>query len=76
MSANDTARITHQLGRAEGTRRTRFVVSVPPPTTGTPYARTIPPAPAGSGAESPQPAVSSGIEHTAIASGDGCQFRD
>jgi len=46
MSASDTARITHQLGRARGTRRASFAGSVPPPTNGTPYARATPSAPA------------------------------
>lgn len=45
MSASDTARITHQFGRARRVRRIFSVASGPPPTTGTPYARATPPAP-------------------------------
>jgi hypothetical protein len=42
MSANDTARITHQLGRPRATRgRLPSVVPNPPATTGTPYARVM-----------------------------------
>jgi hypothetical protein len=42
MRANDTARITHQLGRPRTTRgRLPSVVPNPPSTTGTPYARVM-----------------------------------
>jgi hypothetical protein len=43
ISASDTARITHQLGRPRATHeRNPSVASAPPPTTGTPYARATP----------------------------------
>jgi hypothetical protein len=46
MSANDTARITHQLGRPRTTRaRPTSVVPAPASATGTPYARVMQAAP-------------------------------
>jgi hypothetical protein len=48
MSARDTARITHQLGRPRTTRARRTsVVLDTPPTTCPPYARVTPTAPGG-----------------------------
>ncbi len=63
ISASDTARITHQLGRPRTTReRTLSVVPDPSPTTGTPYARATPLALGRSGAEAPATAVPAGVE--------------
>jgi hypothetical protein len=45
ISASDTARMTHQLGRTRG-MRARTIPMASPPTTGTPYARVTPCAPA------------------------------
>ena len=75
IRASDTARITHQLGRPRATReRTPSVVSDPPPTTGTPYARVTPAAPGGQAHRRRWPAVPAGVEGAAIASGQGGQL--
>jgi hypothetical protein len=48
MRANDTARITHQVGRSRTARaRPALVVPAPPSATGTPYARVMRAAPGG-----------------------------
>ena len=75
MSASDTARITHQLGRPRATAgRNPSVVSVPPPTTRHTIRTGHTCRTGRSGAQAPLAAVPAGVERSAIASGQGGQL--
>ena len=77
MRANDTARITHQLGRPRATRAcSPSVVSGPPPATGTPYARVTLPALGAQAQRRRRPRSRRGVQGAAVPTGHGGELGD